>query len=83
MKMETLCYIKKLLEEEVKNRKECYEYIDDFLRKKEDESGVQWNTPDNKVNESVKRFRNLRQVRRDALSKAKDALEDFMEHDWR
>ena len=50
---------------------------------KEEESGVQWNTPDNKVNGNIQALRSMRQTQREALNKAKDVLEDFMSQDWK
>ena len=83
MTVSTLVYIKDMLEKEVDTRERAYKKLRDLVIEKEEESGVQWNTPDNKVNGNVQALRSMRQTQMEALNKAKGVLEDFMAQDWK
>lgn len=48
MRVQTLVYIKEMLEKEVETREKVVKKLRERLVEAEDESGVQWNTPDSK-----------------------------------
>lgn len=83
MRVQTLVYIKEMLEKEVETREKAVKKLRGRLAEEEDESGVQWNTPDSKVNGNVQALRNMKETQRKLLNEAKDALEDFLQKDWR
>lgn len=82
MRVQTLVYIKDMLEKEVETREKAVKKLRGRLVEAEDESGVQWNTPDSKVNGNVQAFRSMKETQRKLLNEAKDALEDFLQKDW-
>lgn len=82
MKIQTLIYIKEMLEKEVENKERACKKIRERLAEAEDESGVQWNTPDSKVNGNVQAFRSMKETQRKLLNETKDALEDFLQKEW-
>lgn len=82
MRVQTLVYIKEMLEKEVETREKAVKKLRGRLAEAEDESGVQWNTPDSKVNGNVQALRSMKETRRKLLNEAKDALEDFLQKDW-
>lgn len=82
MRVSSLVYIQQLLEAEVEKEKKAVEKVKTLLVEKEDEAGVQWNTPDDKVNDNIRFFRSARATHRENLSKVEVVLEDFMGKDW-
>ena len=82
MRVQTLVYIKEMLEKEVETREKAVKKLRGRLAEAEDESGVQWNTPDSKVNGNVHALRSMKETQRKLLNEAKDALEDFLQKDW-
>lgn len=82
MRVQTLVYIKEMLEKEVEIREKAVKKLRGRLVEAEDESGVQWNTPDSKVNGTVQALRSMKETQRKLLNEAKDALEDFLQKDW-
>lgn len=93
MRVQTLIYIKEMLEKEVetrenlereiKTREKSCKKLGERLAETEDESGAQWNTPDSKVNENIQALRKMKEAQRKLLNEAKDALEDFLQQDWK
>lgn len=49
MRVQTLVYIKDMLKKEVETREKSVKKLRERLAEAEDESGVQWNTPNSKV----------------------------------
>lgn len=82
MRVSSLVYIQQLLEAEVEKEKKAVEKVKTLLVEKEDEAGVQWNTPDDKVNDNIRFLRSARATHREILSKVEAVLEDFMGKDW-
>lgn len=82
MRVSSLVYIQQLLEAEVEKEKKAVEKVKTLLVEKEDEDGVQWNTPDDKVNDNIRFLRSARATHRENLSKVEAVLEDFMGKDW-
>lgn len=82
MRVSSLVYIQQLLEAEVEKEKKAVEKVKTLLVEKEDEAGVQWNTPDDKVNDNIRFLRSARVTHRENLSKVEAVLEDFMGKDW-
>lgn len=82
MKIQTLIYIKEMLEKEVENKERACKKNRERLAEAEDESGVQWNTPDSKVNGNVQALRSMKETQRKLLNETKDALEDFLQKEW-
>lgn len=82
MRVQTLVYIKEMLEKEVETREKAVKKLRERLAEAEDESGVQWNTPDSEVNGNVQALRSMKETQRKFLNEAKDALEDFLQKDW-
>lgn len=82
MKIQTLIYIKEMLEKEVENKERACKKIRERLVEAEDESRVQWNTPDSKVNGNVQALRSMKETQRKLLNETKDALEDFLQKEW-
>lgn len=82
MRVSSLVYIQQLLEAEVEKEKKAVEKVKTLLVEKEDEAGVQWNTPDDKVNDNIRFLRSARATHRENLSKVEAVLEDFMGKDW-
>lgn len=82
MRVSSLVYIQQLLEAEVEKEKKAVEKVKTLLVEKEDEAGVQWNTPDAKVNDNIRFLRSARATHRENLSKVEAVLEDFMGKDW-
>lgn len=82
MKVSSLMFIQQLLETEVKKEKKAVEKVKTLLAEKEDAAGVQWNTPDNKVNDNIRFLRSAKATHRENLSKVEAVLEDFMGKDW-
>jgi len=82
MRVSSLVYIQQLLEAEVEKEKKAVEKVKTLLVEKEDEAGVQWNTPDDKVNDNICFLRSARATHRENLSKVEAVLEDFMGKDW-
>lgn len=82
MKIQTLIYIKEMLEKEVENKERACKKIRERLAEAEDESRVQWNTPDSKVNGNVQALRSMKETQRKLLNETKDALEDFLQKEW-
>ena len=82
MTVSTLVYIKEMLEKEVETREKAVKKLRGRLVEAEDESGVQWNTPDSEVNGNVQALRSMKETQRKFLNEAKDALEDFLQHEW-
>ena len=72
----------RLLKAEVEKEKKAVEKVKTLLVEKEDEAGVQWNTPDDKVNDNIRFLRSARATHRENLSKVEAVLEDFMGKDW-
>lgn len=83
MRIQTLVYIKEMLEKNVETRVKACKKLRERLTEAEDESGVQWNTPDNKVNGNVQALRSMKETQRKLLNEAKDALDDFLQKDWK
>jgi RNA binding exosome subunit len=77
-----MIYIKEMLEKEVERRKKSYSKVWDILDEKEREAGVQWNTPDNRVDDNIKLYRNIKHTQRVALTEAQAVLEDFLSNEW-
>ena len=82
MKVSSLMFIQQLLETEVEKEKKAVEKVKTLLAEKEDAAGVQWNTPDNKVNDNIRFLRSAKATHRENLSKVETVLEDFMGKDW-
>lgn len=82
MKVSSLMFIQQLLETEVEKEKKAAEKVKTLLAEKEDAAGVQWNTPDNKVNDNIRFLRSAKATHRENLSKVEAVLEDFMGKDW-
>lgn len=82
MRVQTLVYIKDMLEKEIETREKAVEKVKTLLAEKEDADGVQWNTPDSEVNGNVQALRSMRETQRKLFNEAKDALEDFLQHEW-
>lgn len=82
MRLNTMIYIKEMLEKEVERRKKSYKKAGDILEEKEREAGVQWNTSDDRVDDNIKLYRDIKHTQREALTEAQDALEDFLSKDW-
>lgn len=82
MRVSSLVFIQQLLEAEVEKEKKAVEKVKTLLAEKEDAAGVQWNTPDDKVNENIRFLRSARATHRENLSKVEAVLEDFMGKDW-
>lgn len=82
MRVSSLVYIQQLLEAEVEKEKKAVEKVKTLLVEKEDATGVQWNTPDNEVNDNVRFLRSAKATHRENLSKVEAVLEDFMGKDW-
>ena len=82
MRVSSLVFIQQLLEAEVEKEKKAVEKVKTLLAKKEDAAGVQWNTPDNKVNGNIRFLRSARTTHRENLSKVEAVLEDFMGKEW-
>ena len=82
MTVSTLVYIKEMLEKEVETREKAVKKLRGRLVEAEDESGVQWNTPDSEVNGNVQALRSMKETQIKLLIEAKDALEDFLQKDW-
>lgn len=57
MKVSSLMFIQQLLETEVEKEKKAVEKVKTLLAEKEDAAGVQWNTPDNKVDDNIRFLR--------------------------
>lgn len=83
MRVQTLVYIKEILEKEAEKREKAYKKLREHLAETEDKFGVQWNTPDSEVNGNVQALRSMKETQRKLLNEAKDALEDFLQKDWR
>jgi RNA binding exosome subunit len=77
-----MIYIKEMLEKEVERRKKSYKKAGDILEEKEREAGVQWNTSDDRVDDNIKLYRDIKHTQREALTEAQDALEDFLSKEW-
>lgn len=56
MRVSSLVFIQQLLEAEVEKEKKAVEKVKTLLAEKEDAAGVQWNTPDDKVNDNIRFF---------------------------
>lgn len=82
MRVQTLVYIKDMLEKEIETREKAVEKVKTLLAEKEDADGVQWNTPDSEVNGNAQALRSMRETQRKLFNEAKDALEDFLQHEW-
>lgn len=82
MRVQTLVYIKDMLEKEIETREKAVEKVKTLLAEKEDAAGVQRNTPDSKVNGNVQALRSMRETQRKLFNEAQDALEDFLQHEW-
>ena len=82
MRVRSLVFIQQLLEPEVEQEKKAVEKVKTLLAEKEDAAGVQWNTPDDKVNDNIRFLRSARATHRENLSKVEAVLEDFMGKDW-
>lgn len=82
MRVQTLVYIKEMLEKEVETREKAVKKLRERLVEAENESGVQWNTPDSEVNGNVQVLRSMKETQRKLLNEAEDALEDFLQKDW-
>ena len=82
MRVSSLVFIQQLLEAEVEKEKKAVEKVKTLLAEKEDADGVQWNTPDDKVNDNIRFLRSARATHRENLSKVEAVLEDFMGKDW-
>ena len=82
MKVSSLLFIQQLLEAEVEKEKKAVEKVKTLLAEKEDAAGVQWNTPDNKVNDNIRFLRSAKATHRENLSKVEAGLGDFMGKDW-
>lgn len=82
MRVSSLVYIQQLLEAEVEKEKKAVEKVKTLLAEKEDAAGVQWNTPDSKVNGNIQALRSMKETQRKLFNEAKDALEDFLQHEW-
>jgi len=82
MNLNTLIYIKDLLEENIQYMDAQYKQAADKCEKVERENGFQWNTEDKLVNDDVRRCRDTKATKREDLNRAKEALEDFMSKDW-
>lgn len=82
MRVNTLVYIKEMLEHEVETRQKAYNKAKKILEEKEDAADVNWNTPDNKVDDNIRLYRGIRKTQYSKLSEAKDALEDFLNQEW-
>lgn len=82
MRLNTMIYIKEMLEKEVERRKKSYKKAGDILEEKEREAGVQWNTSDDRVDDNIKLYRDIKHTQREALTEAQDALEDFLSKEW-
>lgn len=82
MRVQTLVYIKDMLEKEIETREKAVEKVKTLLAEKEDAAGVQWNTPDSKVNGNVQALRSMRETQRKLFNEAQDVLEDFLQHEW-
>lgn len=82
MRVSSLVFIQQLLEAEVEKEKKAVEKVKTLLAEKEDADGVQWNTPDDKVNDNIRFLRSARATYRENLSKVEAVLEDFMGKDW-
>lgn len=74
MRVSSLVYIQQLLEAEVEKEKKAVEKVKTLLVEKEDEAGVQWNTPDDKVNDNIRFLRSARATHRENLSKVEAVL---------
>lgn len=93
MRVQTLIYIKEMLEKEVetretlekeiKTREKACKKVGERLAEAEDESGVQWNTSDSEVDRNIQALRKMKETQRKLLNEAKDALEDFLQQDWK
>lgn len=64
MRVQTLVYIKDMLEKEIETREKAVEKVKTLLAEKEDAAGVQRNTPDSKVNGNVQALRSMRETQR-------------------
>ena len=82
MRVSSLMFIQQLLEAEVEKRKNALDMVKKLLVEKEDAAGVQWNTPDNRVDDNIRFLRSSKETQWEALRKAEDALEDFMGKEW-
>lgn len=60
MRVSSLVFIQQLLEAEVEKEKKAVEKVKTLLVEKEDAAGVQWNTPDDKVNDNIRFLRSAR-----------------------
>ena len=75
-------FIQHLLEAEIEKEKKAIEKVKTLLAEKEDAAGVQWNTPDDKVNDNIRFLRSAKATHRENLLNAEAVLEDFMGKDW-
>ena len=82
MRIESIIYIKELLEAETIAKKKAWKKAGEILDEKEQEAGVQWNTPDSKVDDNIRLYRSIKENKRKAFTEAQDALEDFMRKEW-
>lgn len=82
MTLQTLVYIKGMLEREAETREKAYKKLAERLEEAEYKAEVQWNTPDSEVNDNIRALRGMRRTQRKKLREVKDALGDFMGKDW-
>lgn len=64
MRVSSLVFIQQLLEAEVEKEKKAVEKVKTLLAEKEDAAGVQWNTPDSKVNGNIQALRSMKETQR-------------------
>ena len=82
MRIETIIYIKEMLEKDIKTRQDAYNKLSKLLTKKQKESGANWRTPDENVNENIKTLRSMKRIQKELLYKEKEILVDFLQKDW-
>lgn len=80
MKLQTLFYIKKMLEHECEVMKETCENITKQIREREKELNItSWEDPEDEV---LKQMRMQKAIAHNRWRDAEEALEDFMSQRW-
>ena len=82
MKLDTLIYIKELMEAEVSKKEKGWKKAGAILREHEDDEGVSWNTSDNLVSDDIKMYRELKNTAKEEYSRVSDFYDDFMSKEW-
>lgn len=83
MKIETLIYIKELLENKVTATRARKEYAYNMMREKEHKKGYSmWSKDEEIKDQNIIFWRNSYKTQKEKYQKAYDALEDFMDKKW-